>query len=219
MSKASTSDAERALPTFVTDGSRRRVMGATDWWFYPLIAVAALGLIVLSLGLDAFDTRVTPQHAQRHGAALIYGPHELARGTKLDADHVGFVARDFGVNAHAVRFAVKPDRPPPTAQDTGVRLMLEPGETVNLAGKPVRVEIQYVRLTRTAAGGIALSLQNGGPVTWVSRPLPTESGMVTLDLTAPAGGAPTALGIRMLSDREDFNCGAEIQKITLKPAG
>ena len=194
-------------------------MGATDWWFYPVIAVAALSLIALSFGLDAFDVRVTPQHAQRQGAALSYGPHELARGVKLDADHVSYVVRDFGVNAHAMRIAVKPNRPAPTAQDTGVRLLLDSAETAALAGKPVRVEVAFVRLPRTAAGGIAISLQNGGPVTWVSKALPLENGVLAIDLTAPAGAAPTALGVRMLSDRVDFNSGAEIRKITLKPAG
>lgn len=219
MSKASPSDIDRALPAYVGDGSRRRVMGATDWWFYPLIAIAALGLIVLSLGLDTFDTRVAPQHARRQGAALTYGPHELARGTRVDADHVRFVVRDFGVNAQALRIAVKPGRPAPTVRDTGVQLLLDPAETAAFAGKAVRVEIQYVRLTRTAAGGIALSLQNGGPVVWTSKPLPTESGAVTIDIAAPAGAPPTALGLRMLSERDDFNCGAEIRRIVLKPAG
>ena len=219
MSKASSSGADGARPAFVTGGTQRRVMGASDWWFYPLMLVAALGLIVLSLGLDAFDTRVTPQRAERQGATLSYGPHQLARGTRIDADQVRYVVRDFGVNARAVRFAVKPNRPAPTARDTGARLLLDPAETAALVGKPVRVEVQYVRLPRTAAGGMALSLQNGGPVIWASKPLPPESGVVTIDLPAVAGAAPTALGLRMLSDREDFNCGGEIQRITLKPLG
>ncbi len=218
MTQASPPGLTRAVPVNAERGARRRVMGATDWWFYPLIVLAAGGLISASLGGDAFDRAATPQHAaSRSGAELVYGPHELARGTRVDADHVRYVVRDFGVSARAVRFAVKPDRPAPGPDTKGVTLLLDQAETAPLAGKPVRVVLLLRRFTVTAAGGIAISLQNGGPVTWVTASLPAESGEVTIDLPALAGAAPTALGVWLLSDRSDFNYGTEFSRITLKP--
>lgn len=207
----------RAVPVNAERGARRRVMGATDWWFYPLIGAVAIGLIAASLGGDAFVQTATPQRAASRGDELVYGPHELARGARVDADHVRYVVRDFGVSARAVRLAVKPGRPAPSPQSAGVRLLLDPVQAGALAGKPVRVTLQVRRFSVTAAGGIAVSLQNGGAVSWVSAPLPTETGAISVDLPALTGPAPTALGLHMLSDKGDFNYGAEIGRIALKP--
>jgi hypothetical protein len=220
MSQATPPTLQRAVPVNAEPGARRRVMGATDWWFYPLIVLIAAGLVSVSLGGEAFIQAATPQHAAaRTGAELVYGPHELARGSRMDADHVRYVVRDFGVSARAVRLAVRPGTPAPTPQSTGVMLLLDPAETAPLSGKPVRVVLALRRFSVTAAGGIAVSLQNGGPVQWVIVPLPTVNGDVTVDLP-PLDGAPaTALGLRMLSDIQDYNHGAEITRITLKPAG
>ena len=218
MSKSSPSAADRAVPVRVERGVQHRIMGATDWWFYPLIIAAALVLVALSFGIEDWSAAAAPQHAARQGAALTYGPHELARGTRLDADHVRYIVRDYGVSARAVRIAVKPGRPAPAPGDTGVQLLLDPAETAGLAGKPVRVELEVRRFTITAAGGIALSLQNGGPATWVAKPMPTGNAVLVVDLPALAGAPPTALGLRMLSDKTDFNYGTEIARVTLKPA-
>lgn len=218
MSQAAPPAPTRAVPVNAERGARRRVMGATDWWFYPLIALVAVGLIAASLGGGAFDEAATPQHAMsRSGGELVYGPHELARGARVDDDHVRYVVRDFGVSARAVRFAVKPDRAPPGAATRGVTLLLDPAETAPLSGTPVRVVLLVRRFSVTAAGGVAVSLQNGGPVAWVTMALPLENGEVTIDLPPLAGAAPTALGLHMLSDNSDFNYGTEISRITLKP--
>jgi hypothetical protein len=208
----------RDVPVFVDAGQRRRVMGATDWWFYPLVILGAVGLILLSLGADVFVKPAIAQRAAREGPALVYNAHLLARGSQSDGSHVRFVVRDFGMSARAVRFAVRPNIPPPTAEDRGVQLLLDSADGALLAGKPVDVELVTRRFAISAAGGIALSLQNGGPVTWVTVPLPAQSGPLTVRLNAPEGAAPTALGVRMLSEGDDMNYGVEISRITLRPA-
>lgn len=193
-------------------------MGATDWWFYPLMALAALGLIVTSLGASILERAATPQAAAREGSSFVFDQHKIAQGARLDDTHVMHVVRDFGVSAQSVRFAVRPNAPPPTAADTGVQLLLSPADAAALTGRTVDVELQLRRFTITAAGGIALSLQNGGPVTWVITPLPQTSGPMAVRLTAPAGAPPTALGLRLLTDQTDYNYGAEIRRITITPA-
>lgn len=208
----------RAVPVNAERGARRRVMGATDWWFYPLVLMGAAALIVMSLGIDVFDTTAAPQRATRDGAALVYGPHEIARGARTDADHVRFVVRDLGVSARGVRFAVRPSTPAPDADDTGVQLLLDPADAAALAGKTVDVELQLQRFSISAAGGIALSLQNGGPVQWVTAPLPPASGPLVVRVAAPEGAPPSALGLRLLTDETNMNYGVEFTRIALRPA-
>jgi hypothetical protein len=209
----------RAVPVFVERDTKRRVMGATDWWFYPLVVLIAAGLIVSSLGAEAVPRNPQPQAAARDGAALVYGPHALARGARVDDDQLLYVVRDFGVSARAVRFAVRPNTAAPGANDAGAQILLDPQDTTALVGTLVDVELQVRRFSITAAGGIAVSLQNGGPVTWATAPFPPSSGPVTARARAPALPAPTALGLRMLSDRTDYNYGAEITRVTIRPAG
>lgn len=203
----------RAVPVFADAGARRRVMGATDWWFYPLLLSVAAGLIALSLGADAFDKGASPQVASRGGGALVYGPHEIARGSRLDAAHVRYVVRDFGVSARAVRFAVRPDTPAPVSGDGGITILLAPGDTATLVGRPVRAEVDLRRFSITAAAALALRLDNGP---WTTVALPAASGLVALELPAPAL-APQSLGIRLISEQNDMNYGAEFKRITLRP--
>lgn len=206
------SDSARAVPVFAERGGQRRVMGATDWWFYPLILAMAAGLVALSFGGEAFTQDARAQSAARDGTALVYGPRQLARGARLDGAHVRYVVRDFGVRARAVRFAVKPNTPAPVAGDGGIALLLVPAETAPLAGRPVRAELAYRRFSITAAGALALRLDEGP---WVTVPLPALSGPVAVDLPAPAR-APRTLGIRLISEQTDMNYGAEFTRIALR---
>lgn len=210
---SSQAPSDRAVPVFVDRGANRRIMGATDWWFYPLLAVVAAGLIALSLGADAFEHGATSQRAARQGEALVYGPHEIARGARVDSAHVRFVVRDLGVNARAVRFAVRPHTPPPAPTDRGVQLLLDPADTAALVGHSVTVELQVRRFSITAAAAIALRLDDGP---WVVTPLPATSGPVSVRLPAPAG-PPRTLALRLISDRDDLNYGAEFGRIALRP--
>jgi hypothetical protein len=206
-----TASQNRAVPVNASAGVRRRIMGATDWWFYPLLLAMAAGLIVLSLGADIFDRGPQPQEATTQDGALAYGPHQIARGARVDPTHVRYVVRDLGVSARAVRFAVRPDTPAPTAGDTGVLLLLRQQETAQLVGRPVRATVTLRRFSITAAAGLALRLDDGA---WVTVPLPAQSGPVTVDLPAP-GAAPQTLGIRLISAQSDMNYGAEFQRIAL----
>jgi len=206
-------DGARAVPVYAERGAQRRVMGATDWWFYPLIVLAAAALMAVSLGGEAFVRDARPQAARLEGGILVFGPRALAQGTQTDPTHVSYVVRDLGVRIRAVRLAIRPNAPPPTAGDTAAALLLAPAQTQALVGRPVRAELAYRRFSITAAGAVALRFDDGP---WTIAPLPPQSGPVVVVLPAPTR-APARLGIRLISDQTDMNYGAEFRRIVLRP--
>lgn len=204
-------------------GERRakalKIHGATDWWFYPLLLAVAAALILVSLGADAFDRDGAPQKALREGETYIYGPAALAGGIDPMNGHLRHVVRDFGVSARAVRVGVEPGRGRPTPDSVGALLQIDPADAAAFAGRPVRVEITFRRISVTTAQGLATSLQNGGPAFWSGGPLPAENGVMAFDLPALSGPPPKGLGIWVISDKTDYNYGVEISRITMKPVG
>jgi len=196
-----------------------KIAGATDWWFYPLLVIVAAALIVLSLGADAFNRDGTPQKGVSEGDAFIYGPAALARGIDPMNGHLRHVVREFGFSARAVRVGVEPGRGQPTPDAAGALLQIDPMDAAALAGRPVRVEITFRRISGTTAQGLATSLQNGAPAVWSSNPLPGENGVMAFDLPALSGAPPKGLGIWVISDKTDFNYGVEITRVMLKPVG
>lgn len=204
-------------------GERRtkalKIHGATDWWFYPLLFIVAAALILVSLGADAFDRDGTPQKAQRDGETFIYGPAQLADGIDPMNGHLRHVVRDFGVKARAVRVGVEPGRGQPAPELTGALFQIDPADAAALSGRPLRAEVTFRRISVTTAQGLAIGLQNGGPVYWTGGPLPLENGVMAFDLPALSGPPPKGLGIWVMSDKTDYNYGVEITRITLKPVG
>lgn len=202
-------------------GERRtkalKVHGATDWWFYPLLALVAAALIIVSLGADAFDRDGSPQRGQRDGEAFIYGPAQLADGIDPTNGHLRHVVRDFGVSPRAVRIGVEPGRGQPAPDSVGALFQIDPADAAAFAGKPVRVEITFRRISITTAQGLATSLQNGGPAFWSGGPLPAENGVMAFDLPALDGAPPKGLGIWVISDKSDYNYGVEITRVSMKP--
>lgn len=204
-------------------GERRtkalKIGGATDWWFYPLLLAVAAALILVSLGADAFNRDGAPQKGVRENGAFIYGPAALAGGIDPMNGHMRHVVRDFGVSARAVRVGVEPGRGQPPGDATGALLQIDPADAAALAGRPVRVEITFRRISVTTAQGLATSLQNGGPTQWSGGPIPQENGVMAFDLPAQAGGPLKGLGIWVISDKTDYNYGVEITRVMLKPVG
>ncbi|MDZ4777293.1 MAG: hypothetical protein SGJ23_10960 [Alphaproteobacteria bacterium] len=204
-------------------GERRtkalKIAGATDWWFYPLLLVFAAALVTVSLGADAFNRDGAPQKGAREAGAYIYGPAALAGGIDLANGHLRHVVRELGVSPRAVRVGVEPGRGQPTPDAVGALLQIDPADAAAFAGKPVRVEITFRRISVTTAQGLATSLQNGGPAFWSGGPIPAENGVMAFDLPALAGGPPKGLGIWVISDKSDYNYGVEITRVMMKPVG
>jgi len=204
-------------------GERRtkalKISGATDWWFYPLVLAVAAALIIVSLGADAFNRDGSPQKAVREGEAYIYGPAALAGGIDPMNGHVRHVVRDFGVSARAVRVGVEPGRGQAKPDSVGALLQIDAVDAAAFAGRPVRVEITFRRISTTTANGLAVSLQNGGPAYWTGGPLPTDGGVMAFDIPARPGAPPKGLGIWVISDKVDYNYGIEITRVMIRPVG
>lgn len=193
-------------------------MGATDWWFYPLVIAVAALLITVSLGAGPFAAAPSPQRATvQPGGTLVLAPHQLAAGMRVDRGQVLYVARELGVRASAVHLAVRPDQPPPLPSDAGAQLLLDPAQTSALVGVPVRVRITFRRFNVTPASAIAVSLQNGGSNAWETALFPETGETVEIALPPLSGAPPSALGLRMLTDHRDFKYGAAISRIEIGP--
>jgi hypothetical protein len=96
-------------------------------------------------------------------------------------------------------------------------LELTPDVGAALAGKPLHLSIGVLPMNGgTTARELAVSVQNGGPVQWVRRPITTESGKLEFDLP-PSDRAVTSIGFWPLSDRPewDYDYGVEITGIDI----
>jgi hypothetical protein len=186
-------------------------------WFYPVATLIAAGLIVASLGGGAFESPPTAQTAERAEGALVYGPRALAHGATADFAHVIHVRRGDGWTPDALRIAVLPDRGAPSPAESGVRILIADVDGQALAGRPVEVTLDTRSLTVTQGTELAVSLQNDGPITWVTQPLPRDGGVLTYVLPATEGRPPQALGLWAIAAKSDYNYGTEILSATLRP--
>lgn len=219
MSDAQTSKNAHAVPGL---GERRtkalKIHGASDWWFYPLLLVVAAALVTVSLGAGAFERSGRAQAATMDGAAHVFGAQALADGVVTRNGHILHIAREFGLSPRAVRIGARPGMGAASPDRSGVQLLLAPEEGARLAGKPLRVEIAFRRISVTNAASLAVGLEQGGPIAWVTQPIPPENGVMTFDLPA-AAAAPTAIGFWVVNDKTDYNYGVEISRVRVTPAG
>lgn len=203
-------------------GERRtkalKIHGASDWWFYPLLVAIAAALVIVSLGAGAFERSGRAQTATMDGATHVFAAQALADGIVTHNGHLLHIAREFGLSPRAVRLGVRPGMGAASADRSGVQLLLAPEEGARLAGKALRVEIAFRRISVTNAASLAVGLETGGPIAWVTQPIPPENGVMTFDLPASAT-APTALGFWVVSDKTDYNYGVEISRVRVTPAG
>lgn len=219
MSDAQPSQNAHAVPGL---GERRtkalKIHGASDWWFYPLLFLVAVALVTVSLGADVYERKGAPQTATMDGGAHVFDAQALADGVITRNGHVLHIARQFGLSPRAVRIGARPGMGAPTPDRAGAQLLFTPEEGARLAGKALRVEVAFRRITVTNAVSLSLGVANGGPISWTTQPIPAENGVMTFDLPATAG-APQALAFWLMNDQKDYNYGMEISRIRVTPAG
>lgn len=189
------------------------------WLFHPLIfyplAILLAGLsIALSLQPQKWAREPAPVAAEQVEGALVYRGAGLNSPSSSPEQHMT-VVRDFWGNATALRIAVKPDQPPPTPAEQGVRILLTPEDITRVDDRPVTVEVTYTPSPVNAASGLAVSLQGIAPGEWVSQDIAPQPATVRFEL--PAQFAVNAIGLRALSTDNSQASGIEITRIRVIP--
>jgi hypothetical protein len=187
--------------------------------FYPLAALVAAGLILISLGPQPWAPRAPASQSGAPGqdGAVVFGPSALA-GIDAGAHHIVFSPRNASGAASTLHIAVKKGAPlTPTPTERGARLMLN-SETANrFGGQPVRVDVLIRPAPIASAPEIAVSWQGSEPVTiWSQAETGTEE--KTLSFTLPAATAPQAIGLYVINPSANEAFAVEIGEIHLSPA-
>lgn len=191
---------------------------AKSWILYPIVALAAVGLVTLSLG-GRWTDEITPlpqAGSVRDGLVIFAGEALSAPETPEAVDSVHIVRE--GATVTGLRIASQAGLEEPTPADRGVRILLAPETAERFTGKAVLVQVDVRSIGETTAQRLAVSLQDFGPVEWRSAPLTTLPG--TLEFTLPAsvlGMPPEAIGLRTVSADRAYNFGVEITEIRLRP--
>lgn len=181
--------------------------------FYPLVAVAALLLVAISLKPQAWPRAPAAVAGAEVNGALVLAGDALGAPESDPAQHI-FVDRDFWGRALSLRIAILPRQTAPTPSDTGVRILLAPEAGSALQAGAV-AEVTYNPSAVNAASGLALSLQGADATQWVTATLEPQPGVVRF--TLPAQTNPTALGLRAITSGADQAYGVEITRIRLLP--
>jgi hypothetical protein len=185
-------------------------------FFYPLAAIASAALIAASFG-PALDP---PKPAAQTGTAapngvLVFGPEALTH-VEVGDSQVAHVSRDGFLRPSGMQIATKKELRDPNPAVSGVRLVLNPAQAAQFAGKPLRVNVRVRPLPITNASALAVSAQVPGPYEWVSKPLPAEAA-TALSFSFPAieGTGPEAIGFWPVPTAADYNYGVEIVEVRL----
>lgn len=183
--------------------------------FYPLAVVVAVLLIAASLQPQKWPREPAPVAAEQVEGALVY------RGAGFDSPSPSpeqrmTIVRDFWGRPLALRIAVKPNQPPPTPAERGVRILMTPEDIARIDDLPVIVEVSYNPSPVNAASGLAVSLQGIAPADWVVQDIPPQPSTVRFEL--PAQFAVNAIGLRAMSTNHDQAYGIEITRIRVIPS-
>lgn len=182
--------------------------------FYPLAAVVAVLLVIAGLQPQKWPRAPAPIAAQIEDSALVYSGSAFNSPDPGPEQYVT-VVRDFWGHPQSLRIAVKPDQPPPSPAEQGVRILMSPEDAARIDERPVTVEVTYNPSLANTASGLAVSLQGIGPAEWVGQDIPPEPTTVRFEL--PAQFAVNALGLRALSANNDQAYGLEITRIRIIP--
>lgn len=182
--------------------------------FYIAVAIAAAGLILLSMGQMLTPARPAPQAGAVQGGALHFDARALSHYAPSAAQYV-YVNQEWFAPPTGLQIATKRTWRAPRPSTPGVRLDFAPEASAKLGGRPLRISVGVLPFQGgTTARELAISVQDGGPVRWLSQPITTESGKLVFDI--PAADQPIrAIGLWPFSDGGDwpYDFGVEITSI------
>lgn len=186
--------------------------------FYPLVAIAATAVVLISLRPQFWQRDPSPVAAELSDGTLVYEGDSF--NAPQDAPMRPFtVVRNFWGQPLALRVAIRvePNTPAgdPTPQETGVRILLRPEDAARINGRAVTIEVSYRPLPINTSQGLAVSLQGAGPTTWAASPTPPEPSTVRIQV--PAQTDVNAIGLRPVDPGVDRVYGLEITRIRVIP--
>ncbi len=182
--------------------------------FYPLAGLLAALVIALSIQPQAWPRPAAPVAGEVDGRFLVLRRAAFDTPRPAPGQYVT-VTRNLWGQAQTLRIAQMPSQTPPTPAEAGVQIVLEEAQAAHIRSGAVTVEVSYRPLPVNPASGLAISLQGGGPTTWVSQSAPPQA--ATLRFNLPAQPGATAIGLRALSEGEDQAYGLEITRIRVSP--
>ena len=182
--------------------------------FYPLVALAAAAVILISMKPQDWPRPPAPVAGEIHNGMLVLQGEAFNSPEKSPEQNMT-VSRDLWGHARSLHIAVLAGQPDPTPADTGVRILLTPRSAAVLGAGAVTMEVSYRPQPVNTAAALAVSLQGAGPADWVKLPLQPQAGV--LRFQAPAGFAPDAIGLRAISDQPGQSYGVEIVRIIAYP--
>ncbi|WP_395646223.1 hypothetical protein [Terricaulis sp.] len=182
--------------------------------FYPLAVLLAVVVIAISVKPQAWPRPPAPVAAQHAQGALTYAGEGFNAPDDPPQQHLT-VTRDFIGRPLTLRIAVLPNQPSPAPAEKGVLILMTPQDAAAVSDRPVTVEITYNALPVNAANALAISLQGEGDASWVTQPTPPLPGTLRYELPARAG--VNAIGLRAISNADDYAYGLEITRIRIIP--
>jgi hypothetical protein len=182
--------------------------------FYMAVAMVAAGLISLSMGQMLTPAQPAIQAGAAQGGALHFDARALSHYTPSPAQYA-HVNQEWFAPPTGLQIATKRTWRTPRPSTPGVRLEIAPEASARLVGKPLHISVGVLPFQGgTTARELAISVQDGGPVQWVRKPITTESGKLVFDL--PATAKPIrAIGIWPFTDKPEwpYDFGVEITSV------
>ncbi len=189
------------------------------FWFHPLVfyplALLFTALVIgVSIRPQSWPRTPAPITGAQADGALVLEGAAFSAPEPGDGQNVT-VTRDFLGRAQTLRIAQRPNQPPPRADESGVEILLSPEAAALMEQRPVSVEVTYRPLPFNAAAELAVSVQGGGPATWVRLATPPQ--LARLRFSLPAQNGVTGIGLRAISASADMAYGLEIIRIRVTP--
>jgi len=183
-----------------------------DWIFYPLIALAAAGMIALSFGPAPWRPAPAAQAGDRQEGALVFTPDALEqiepRGAVTSVSYAGW-------SPTAVRIATPPGQGEPGAATPAARLQLSADAGQALAGKALIVELLVRPVPLSTAPNLAVAITRGGAQSWARTEIGAEPALVTFKFEA-APGPVEAIALYPINPSQDRPLSVEIGEIRVR---
>ncbi|NWG52686.1 MAG: hypothetical protein HXY28_03105 [Hydrogenophilaceae bacterium] len=187
------------------------------WWvFYPALLIAAGAIILASLGPAVLRHEARPVAGAVEDGALVLAGDALSHA-EASPETVFYVARNAGWRVTGLRVAVLPGNGPVKPEERGLRVLLAGDMAQALGSGPFRVDVEVAPVPVTTAPFLALGLDRGGTIEWLTQPVSVVESVISYTFAASASGALQAIALRPVATLEDYNYGVEIRSIRIVP--